>query len=145
MEKIDKRRSIGEVAEELGIETHVIRFWESKFPQIKPKIGKGSRRYYFDHEIAVLKKIKSLLHDEGYSIAGLQKVLNRRKFLQKQLNLKEQNIEDLSQEDFEVTNEGKFSIDDFLDHDTKIIHGKFEELNELIVKIEENLKDLEKI
>jgi DNA-binding transcriptional MerR regulator len=145
MEKIDKKRSIGEVAEELGIETHVIRFWESKFPQIKPKIGKGSRRYYFDHEIAVLKKIKSLLHDEGYSIAGLQKVLNRRKFLQKQLNLKEQNIEDLLEENFEVTNEGKFSIDDFINKDAKIVHSKSDELNGLIVKIEENLKDLEKI
>ena len=44
---IDKKRSIGNAAKEVGIKTHVIRFWESKFPQIKPKIGKGSRRYYF--------------------------------------------------------------------------------------------------
>ena len=62
MEKIiDKKRSIGDAAKEIGLETHVIRFWESKFPQIKPKIGKGDRRYYFDKEIKVLTKIKSLL------------------------------------------------------------------------------------
>jgi len=88
---IDKRKSIGDVAKELGLETHIIRFWESKFPQIKPQIGKGGRRYYFDKEIALLSKIKSLLYDEGYSIAGLQKLLKKRK----DSSLKEQNIESL--------------------------------------------------
>lgn len=86
---IDKKRSIGEVTKEIGLETHVIRFWESKFPQIKPQIGNGGRRYYFDKEVAVLNKIKSLLYDEGYSIAGLQKLLTKRK----KSDLKEQNIE----------------------------------------------------
>ncbi|MFT5703545.1 MAG: DNA-binding transcriptional MerR regulator, partial [Rickettsiales bacterium] len=92
---IDKKRSIGTVADELGVRTHVIRFWEEKFSQIKPQIGKGDRRYYFNDQVAVLKKIKSLLHDEGYSIAGLQKLLNKRK----KSDLKENNLEFLRAKD----------------------------------------------
>ena len=76
---IDKKRSIGEVAQELDVEPHVIRFWEEQFPQIKPEIGKGGRRYYYNKQLKVLKRIKKFLHDEGYTIAGLQKLLKRRK------------------------------------------------------------------
>jgi len=125
---IDKKRSIGDVAEEIGLETHVIRFWESKFPQIKPQIGKGNRRYYFDKEIAVLNKIKSLLYDEGYSIAGLQKLLKKRK----DSVLKEQNLEFLlvdAVENASIKDDSKkdasnnratpdFSLDDFIDHNS---------------------------
>lgn len=76
---IDKKRSIGDVAHEIGVEPHVIRFWEEQFPQIKPEIGKGSRRYYYNKQLKVLKRIKKFLHDEGYTIAGLQKLLKKRK------------------------------------------------------------------
>lgn len=76
---IDKKRSIGEVAQELNVEPHVIRFWEEQFPQIKPEIGKGGRRYYYNKQLKVLKRIKKFLHDEGYTIAGLQKLLKKRK------------------------------------------------------------------
>ncbi|MSP34048.1 MAG: MerR family transcriptional regulator [Rickettsiales bacterium] len=76
---VDKKRSIGDVAHELGVEPHVIRFWEEQFPQIKPEIGKGSRRYYYNKQLKVLKKIKKFLHDDGYTIAGLQKLLKKRK------------------------------------------------------------------
>ena len=76
---IDKKRSIGDVAHELGVEPHVIRFWEEQFPQIKPEIGKGGRRYYYNKQLKVLKRIKKFLHEEGYTIAGLQKLLKRRK------------------------------------------------------------------
>ncbi len=76
---IDKKRSIGDVAHELGVEPHVIRFWEEQFPQIKPEIGKGGRRYYYNKQLKVLKRIKKFLHDEGYTIAGLQKLLKKRK------------------------------------------------------------------
>ena len=55
---MDRKRSIGEVAKELKIETHVIRFWEEKFPQIKPDIGAGKRRYYYNKQLKVLKRIK---------------------------------------------------------------------------------------
>ncbi len=76
---IDRKRSIGEVAKELGVETHVIRFWEEKFPQIQPQEGRGGRRYYYNKQIKILKRIKKFLHEEGYTIMGLQKLLKKRK------------------------------------------------------------------
>ena len=75
IKEIDKKRSIGHVAKELGIQTHVIRFWETKFDNIKPEIGKGSRRYYFQKDIDAIKIIKHYLYDEGYTIPGLKKLL----------------------------------------------------------------------
>lgn len=76
---VDRKRSIGDVAKELKVETHVIRFWEEKFPQIKPQIGAGKRRYYYNKQLKILKRIKQFLYDEGYTIAGLQKLLSKRK------------------------------------------------------------------
>jgi DNA-binding transcriptional MerR regulator len=77
--KPDRKRSIGEVAKELKVETHVIRFWEEHFPQIKPQIGLGKRRYYYNKQISILKKIRQFLYEEGYTVAGLQKLLKKRK------------------------------------------------------------------
>lgn len=76
---IDRKKSIGEVAKELKVETHVIRFWEEHFPQIKPEIGLGKRRYYYNKQLKILKRIKRFLYEEGYTVAGLQKLLKRRK------------------------------------------------------------------
>ncbi len=146
MEKvIDRKRSIGSAAKELGLETHIIRFWESKFSQIKPQIGKGERRYYFDKEMAVLAKIKSLLHDEGYSIAGLQKLLKNRKNSGEQLDLKEQNVKFLLAENSTDNSPDKdlFSLDDFINPDTKLGSEVKNSVSQLITKIEENLKKLE--
>ncbi|MDM8335028.1 MerR family transcriptional regulator [Wolbachia pipientis] len=67
--------TIGEVAEELHLEQHVLRFWESQFHQIKPIKLKGRRLY--DHKcIEVIKKIKYMLYDKGYTIKGVQKELD---------------------------------------------------------------------
>ncbi|WP_253299776.1 MerR family transcriptional regulator [Wolbachia endosymbiont of Chironomus riparius] len=64
--------SIGEVAEKLNLQQHVLRFWESKFHQIKPIKCKGRRLY--DHKcIETIKKIKHMLYDKGYTIKGVQK------------------------------------------------------------------------
>jgi DNA-binding transcriptional MerR regulator len=76
---VDRKRPIGEVAKELKVEAHVIRFWEEHFPQIKPEIGLGKRRYYYNKQLRVLKKIKKFLYEDGYTIAGLQKLLSKRK------------------------------------------------------------------
>lgn len=76
---IDRKRSIGEVAKELKVKTHVIRFWEENFPQIKPEIGAGKRRYYYNKQVKILKQIKKFLYEDGYTIAGLQKILRRKK------------------------------------------------------------------
>jgi DNA-binding transcriptional MerR regulator len=68
-------RTISEVAEALDTPAHVLRFWESRFPQIRPVKRAGGRRYYRPSDIALLSGIKRLLHDEGLTIRGVQKIL----------------------------------------------------------------------
>ncbi len=68
-------RTISEVAEELGVQQHVLRFWETKFTQVKPMKRGGGRRYYRPEDVALLKKIHTLLYAEGYTIKGVQKLL----------------------------------------------------------------------
>ncbi len=80
---IDKKRSIGLASKEVGLDDHVLRFWEKEFPQIKPDIGKGARRYYFNKDIENIKKIKYFLYEEGYTIKGLQNLLSNNKNLLK--------------------------------------------------------------
>jgi len=67
-------RTISEVAEELDLPQHVLRFWESKFNAIKPMKRGGGRRYYRPQDIDVLRRIQSLLYDDGYTIKGVQKL-----------------------------------------------------------------------
>lgn len=71
----DAFRTISEVAEHLETPAHVLRFWESRFPQIKPVKRAGGRRYYRPSDVALLAGIKRLLHDEGMTIRGVQKML----------------------------------------------------------------------
>ncbi len=71
----DAFRTISEVAESLDTPAHVLRFWESRFPQIKPVKRAGGRRYYRPADVALLSGIKRLLHDEGLTIRGVQKIL----------------------------------------------------------------------
>ncbi|NGM47227.1 MerR family transcriptional regulator [Rhodobacter sp. SGA-6-6] len=68
-------RTISEVAEALETPAHVLRFWESRFPQIRPVKRAGGRRYYRPSDVALLTGIKRLLHDEGMTIRGVQKIL----------------------------------------------------------------------
>ena len=68
-------RTISEVADELHIPQHVLRFWESKFSQVKPLKRAGGRRYYRPDDIDLLKGIRALLYNEGFTIKGVQKVL----------------------------------------------------------------------
>ena len=68
-------RTIGEVADELGIPKHVLRFWEGRFPQIRPMKRGGGRRYYRPEDMELLRGIRALLHENGYTIRGVQKIL----------------------------------------------------------------------
>ena len=68
-------RTISEVSQELDIPQHVLRFWETKFSQIKPLKRGGGRRYYRPEDIELLRRIRNLLHGEGYTIKGVQKLL----------------------------------------------------------------------
>jgi DNA-binding transcriptional MerR regulator len=76
MEKsADAFRTISEVADHLDTPAHVLRFWETRFPQIKPVKRAGGRRYYRPSDVALLEGIKRLLHAEGMTIRGVQKIL----------------------------------------------------------------------
>lgn len=68
-------RTISEVAELLGVPAHVLRFWETRFPQIRPVKRAGGRRYYRPSDVALLGGIRFLLHDQGVAIRGVQKML----------------------------------------------------------------------
>jgi DNA-binding transcriptional MerR regulator len=72
-------RTIAEVAAELGVATHVLRFWESKFPQLKPTKQSGGRRFYKPEDVALLKYIQQLLYRDGYTIRGVQAALKQTK------------------------------------------------------------------
>ena len=85
MDKVDQAyKTIGEVAKILNLKsndkgvlpTHVIRFWETQFKQIKPKILNSNRRYYDEKTINLLKKVKFLLKDQGMTINGVKKILD---------------------------------------------------------------------
>ena len=85
MEKApDAFRTISEVADELDIPQHVLRFWESRFAQIKPLKRAGGRRYYRPDDVDLLRGIKHLLYGEGYTIRGVQRILREQggKFVQ---------------------------------------------------------------
>lgn len=71
----DAFRTIGEVSDDLDVPKHVLRFWEGKFPQLKPMKRGGGRRYYRPEDLALLKGIKQLLHSAGYTIKGVQRIL----------------------------------------------------------------------
>jgi len=72
---IDAFRTISEVADDLDVPKHVLRFWEVKFNQIKPMKRGGGRRYYRPEDLELLRGIRHLLHLEGYTIKGVQKIL----------------------------------------------------------------------
>src|SRR5439155_24003501 len=71
----DAFRTISEVAEELDIPQHVVRFWETRFAQTKPLKPSGGRRYYRPDDVDLLKGIRRLLYGEGYTIRGVQRIL----------------------------------------------------------------------
>lgn len=71
-------RTIAEVADDLGVATHVLRFWETKFTQIKPMKAGGGRRYYRPDDVEVLKLIKNLLYNNRYTIEGAQRLIKEK-------------------------------------------------------------------
>ena len=71
----DAFRTIGELARELGVAQHILRYWETKFPQLKPLQRAGNRRYYRPADVALAKRIHRLLGQDGYTVRGVQKLL----------------------------------------------------------------------
>src|SRR5690242_18469967 len=68
-------RTISEVAQELEVPQHVLRFWESRFPQVRPLKRAGGRRYYRPDDVVLLRRIRQCLYEQGYTIKGVQKLL----------------------------------------------------------------------
>ena len=71
----DAFRTIGELSAELGVAQHILRYWETKFPQLKPLQRAGNRRYYRPAEVALARRIHHLLSHQGYTVRGVQKLL----------------------------------------------------------------------
>src|SRR5512146_28572 len=78
MKSAEAFRTISEVAFDLDVPQHVLRFWESRFVQIKPVKRAGGRRYYRPEDVDLLKGIRALLYSDGFTIKGVQKVLKER-------------------------------------------------------------------
>ena len=68
--------TIGEVSQLCGVKPHVLRYWEQEFPQLKPVKRRGNRRYYQRHEVLLIRRIRSLLHEQGFTISGARQKLS---------------------------------------------------------------------
>ena len=68
-------KTIGELSQELGVAQHILRYWETKFPQLRPLQRAGNRRYYRPADVALARRIHRLLNQEGYTIRGVQQLL----------------------------------------------------------------------
>ena len=68
--------TIGEVSELCGVKSHVLRYWEQEFSQLKPVKRRGNRRYYQRHDVILIRQIRSLLYDQGYTIGGARQKLS---------------------------------------------------------------------
>ena len=70
--------TIGELSQELGVAQHILRYWETRFPQLKPMQRAGNRRYYRPADVDLARRINRLLNEEGYTVRGVQKLLRDR-------------------------------------------------------------------
>ena len=68
-------RTIGELSQEIGLPRHILRYWETRFPQLRPLQRAGKRRYYRPEDVALVRRINMLLNHEGYTIRGVQSLL----------------------------------------------------------------------
>ena len=79
MKSSDAYKTIGEVSKMIQIPQHILRFWEDSFTQVNPLKRKGGRRLYSESDINLLRRIKELLYEEGYSIKGIKNYLSKKK------------------------------------------------------------------
>lgn len=144
----DALRTIGEVANEIGVATHVLRFWETKFPQIKPQKRRG-RRYYGAGEVAIIKTIKELLYEQGYTVKGVTKyLLNARRAELAARRLQEESASlpeaqaTSNQEEPEITEEfPENNNDDFLKFNASQV-AQLTEIYQGLSSAREKLKEL---
>lgn len=70
-------RTIGELSQEIGVRQHILRYWETRFPQLRPLQRAGGRRYYRPEDVALVRRIHALLNQDGYTIRGVQSLLGK--------------------------------------------------------------------
>ncbi|MDZ4052993.1 MAG: MerR family transcriptional regulator [Phenylobacterium sp.] len=99
-------RTISEAAEELDVPQHVLRFWETKFSFIRPMKRAGGRRFYRPQDLAVLKGVRRLLHDEGYTIKGVQK-LHKEQGVRRLLDMAQVEAADISMDSSPLSDDGQ--------------------------------------
>lgn len=122
-------RTIAEVADELGVATHVLRFWETKFPQIKPMKRSGGRRYYRPDDVKLVSIIKDYLYEKRYTIEGVQKLF-------KEKGLKNLLGEEIQKDFFEVPEEPlNEQTHEFLSSLQQQLKNMRQELSEAIEKV----------
>ncbi|MBE6462209.1 MAG: MerR family transcriptional regulator [Alphaproteobacteria bacterium] len=125
-------RSIAEVTEDLKIAPHVLRFWETKFSQIKPMKTKSSRRYYRPDDVAILELIKELLYVRRYTIEGVQKLFKNR-------TVKDILGTEIQKDFFE-------DIDDNIDANTEVSNTAMQDaINSAIISLSQIKEDLKNI
>ena len=112
MKSSDAYKTIGEVSKMMQTPQHILRFWEDSFPQLNPLKRKGGRRLYSESDINLLRRIKELLYDEGYSIKGVKSYLSKNK------------IND-------VTNEGKLRVSDEVSEKLEEIKATLQNIKKL--------------
>ena len=126
----DAKRSIGQAAKEIGVSESVIRYWETQFPNhIKPTVGLGGRRYYYDKDINLLSNIKDFLYTKGYTIKGLQNFLdinNGFENSREEQKIIENKIQDLPQQNIETKAVFSSNFNDYIpkEPETKTIIQK---------------------
>ncbi len=125
-------RTIAEVADELGVATHVLRFWETKFSQIKPMKRTGGRRYYRPDDVELVKKIQYYLHHKRYTIEGVQKLF-------KEKGLKKILGEEIQKDFFAEENNHELSLDSA---GKEVVKSMIADLKSMKHELQENLSKL---
>ena len=108
--------TIGEVSDLCGVKPHVLRYWEQEFTQLRPMKRRGNRRYYQHHEVLMIRRIRDLLYDQGFTISGAR---NKMQELLQNERDKRKNGEVLL-EGVEVIEAGDSALDDFVDSEIDI-------------------------
>ena len=111
--------TIGEVGDLCGVKPHVLRYWEQEFTQLRPMKRRGNRRYYQHHEVLMIRRIRDLLYDQGFTISGAR---NKMQELLQNERDKRKNGEVLL-EGVEVIETGDADLDDFIDSDMDAAFG----------------------
>jgi len=127
-------KTISEVASELNIQQHVLRFWEKKFSVIKPMTRGGGRRYYRPEDVVLLKSIQNLLYSEMYTISGVQRLLKengKAYILNKYANDMEDDVSKDSKNNHDITDDDYNYRRDLFD-DQNLVNENAKDLNQLI-------------